>query len=270
MDGVPLFLNERSYPIPGDQRNVLSAVTSMLQGLLRAKKLAGNIYLGSTEPLPSISLTATTYETIASVIKDDREWWRFLSSLEQRSPFGKVPQSIAPPSESHVDPSSTKGKEALLWAVRNESFVASFPSTKEWQGSKIDFRTCACGGNTHESAIQVSAKNIASADHADSWESELENFAFTPSASSEIYSGHNFSLRMFLNDHSPPHIHVYLGNYASGCAATVRFDVGPEVLNGKGLAGSTRSEVFDLLRARRDDLMTSWERCRSGQHPNRL
>jgi len=269
MDGVPVFLNERSYPIVAEQRAVMLAVVSLLRGLLRAKELAGNIYLGCADSLPSIPLT-NDFQTLASIVKDDRELWRVVHNLEQRSPFGKVPQAIAPADNSHVDPASTKGDAALLWALWNEAFVASFPSEKEWTEPKIKFHRCECATSQHDSSTAAEVRNIATAQHADTWGDVLSNFMFTSAASSEIYDNGTFSLRMFLNDHSPPHIHVYLGPYSSGCVATVRFDTEPEILEGKGLTGSTKADVFELLRARRAELMISWARCRSGNHPNEL
>lgn len=71
-------------------------------------------------------------------------------------------------------------------------------------------------------------------------------------------------IRMFYDDHGPPHIHAeYQGNRA-------KIDLGGNVLRG-GLASRTALKlVREWIDLHQDDLQEDWELARSGQPMNRI
>jgi Domain of unknown function (DUF4160) len=267
MDGVPIFLNEKSYPIDTGNAQLLAFVRTFLRTLYDAKEAAGEICLGGESQLSDLDLTGN-FQTLASTLKGaDIEWWRFIRSIDQRSPFSGVPQSIPPPVGIHVDPSTSGGEQGLLWAHVNESFLLSFASSEEWRRDSIQFSLCSCVDQAHGEVQRVEVCHLSLPNHAERWSEDLRNFRYSPAASSVIFDNGDFALRMYLNDHNPPHVHVYVGGVS---AAIVRFDRDPEVLRGRGLRDYTQTAVFALLSSRRNDLMASWNRCRIGQLPFEL
>ena len=267
MDGVPIFVNEKSYPISADNAQLISVVRLFLRTLYDAKQAAGEICLGGERQLSDVDLTGN-FQTLASILKgDDIEWWRFIRSIDQRSTFSDGPQSIPPPDGIHVDPSTSGGEQGLLWAYVNESFLLSFPSSEEWTLDSIHFAPCVCVDQAHGAVQTVEVCHLSLPNHAARWSEDLRNFRYAPAASAVIFDNGDFALKMYLNDHNPPHIHVYVGGIS---AAIVRFDLDPEVLRGRGLRDSMQTAVFALLSSRRSDLMRSWNRCRAGQLPFEL
>ena len=67
-------------------------------------------------------------------------------------------------------------------------------------------------------------------------------------------------IRMYFNDHNPPHIHVMYGKQN----AVVDFD--GKILVGK-LPDSQRKIVSAWCEIHRDELNANWELCRSGEMP---
>ncbi len=266
MNWVPFFLNEKSYPIVGDQRAVNEAVLSLLHGLRKAKKTAQRLRLAAMFRLDSVQITAD-HQTLASLtLVMDREWWRFVGLLEQYSPFDSIPQCLPPTQHGEGEDVS----EASLWSLQNQAFVASFSSAGRWGFPVIEVHVCNCTTGTHDAIRHESVRNISEEAHAEHWARQLENFGVHQSGSSEVYSGGEFSLKMYLLDHEPPHVHVFVADLGHRCVAKIRFDVEAEILENEGLKGAMRSTVLRFINAHRDQLTRSWERCRAGELPNRI
>lgn len=242
------------------------SVLLFLRGLLRAKEFAGGLRLGAQTSLSDARITEG-YHTLASLTRVmDREWWRFIRLLEQYSPFDSVPMCIPPRMHYVLDATS----EAVLWSLQNDGFVASFPSHRFWRQPEVAVDVCACETGVHADNYRAIARNISCPEQADYWRGELENFGFHEAGSSEIYRGDQYSLRMYLKDHEPPHVHVFLNELGRRCAGKIRFDVRAEVLESESLSGAIRNQIIDFVNDRRDELLRSWARCRAGELPNAI
>lgn len=265
MEPVPIFLNDVSYPLVGSEVENRAVVVQLLKTLREVKSIGRPIVLASTVRLVDVPLT-TAYRTLAAYAKLlDREWWRFVRGLEQHAPFSVVPRCVSPDMLDHVT-GAWEGAQAPLWTLKNNAFLISFPSSQQWQSTVANFSVCACADGTHLSE-EVTCKNLSTPDHATHWRSEILDYDLVESASSTIYESNKFRIRMFLRDHEPPHVHVYLLGCSRKWVAKVRFDH-LEVMEDKGLSGSLRREILELLAAKREQLIRAWERCRGGLLPN--
>ena len=57
-------------------------------------------------------------------------------------------------------------------------------------------------------ARQVKIRNVANLEHIPAYREQITNAGLELSASSLVYEGDGFVVRMFFNDHEPPHIHI--------------------------------------------------------------
>lgn len=259
---VPVFLNERSYPLATDDPHLArEAVRQLLRTLIRIKEVAPDFFLGSAQRVGDISLTSS-HETIGAVAYSaSRDWWRFITGMEQRSPLATVAGCIDP-KEMHVIFEEGIG-EALTWAHANDSLVVSFHSHPQWSGAVVSGGECQCSCATHPDPCDVAIRNASSAEHVDAHIEALSSYGAVFDGGSIVYVGESFSLRMPPRDHEPMHVHVCPRDSASPTFATVRFDISPEVLAGKIDAAVLR-EVSQLLVRKKPDFEDNWRRRRVG------
>lgn len=268
MDPVPLFLNEHSYPIQLEGKELLDCVLSLLSGIRRAKELAGEVILGSTTDIRGALITDSG--ALAGILTGRHaDWWRFIRNLQQRAPFHLMPACVPPEEGSHVVPDSSRGDQALLWAHKNDAFVVSFPSAVDWSDGALIFRHCVCGDLSHCQSFEGSVMHISNEQHSDRWKEALQTFVHSEAASSVIFDDGELVLKMYLHDHGPPHVHVFLSSDLGVCIAKIRFDTYPEIIRGK-LTGRQRGSLFSVVVAFHEQLMNGWQRCSRGLRPQML
>lgn len=266
MDAIPIFLNDGSFPSCSDDELIEEEVLELLRTLKRLKALDRPFVLGAAAPLSAVPLTSA-YHTLANYAGVDREWWRFIKGLDQKSPFSAVPQSIPPDDVSHI---VTQGSQfvAPLWAAKNDAFVVSLPSRADFRGHVLTIDTCDCVCEPHV-LTSLDVRNMSLPNHVDSWREALLDFNYVESASSTIFENKSYRLKMYLHDHDPPHVHVYQVDNPRKCVGRVRFDF-VEIMEDDGFDGSLRKEVLELVSGKRSALLRAWERCRAGSLPNRI
>ena len=268
MNSVPFFLNERSYPIQGDRAVVDRVVLTFLKALYRAKSHASDlsVRLASEAPLSSLILTDDS-QTLASLTGVmDTEWWRFIRLLDQYSPFPAMPRSVSSGLHAVNDITSL----AEVCAAENCAFVASFPSSARYCESRLTITLCDCvtGGHGHGHERESYAMNVSEEGHADEWAEQIRYFGQSFAGSSAVFNNGHITLRMYFNDHDPPHVHVFSVRSGSLCIAKVRFDTSlPEVLEAATEFRSVRADVLELISRSRGPLMIGWALCREGKHP---
>ena len=94
------------------------------------------------------------------------------------------------------------------------------------------------------------------------------NYGRTVSASSLIYEGNGFFIRMYAYDHNPPHFHVLLHRDTSESLAKCAIQT-LDVLAGN-LPSALRRPIREWASTHRPDLMQNWERCQAGNRPHLL
>lgn len=266
MDAIPLFLNDGSFPSLSNDELIEEEVLELLRTLKRLKALDRPFVVGVAIPLSGVPLTSA-YRTLANFAAIDREWWRFIKALDQKSPFAAVPQSIPPDETTHI---VTEGPRAVapLWAAKNDAFVVSLPSRVDLRDRVLTIDICDCVCEPH-AAISFDVRNMSLPNHVDSWRDALLDFNYVESASSTIFESDMYRLKMYLHDHDPPHVHVYeVGNFRK-CVGRIRFDF-VEVMEDNGFDRAVRKQVLELLNNKQRELLRAWDRCRSGSLPNRI
>jgi len=267
MDAIPIFLNDLSYPLAGDDGEVRSEIIQLLRTLRAIRALNRPFVVGGLLKLSDIQITYA-YATLASYANVvGREWWRFIRGLDQRTPFQSMPQCVAPDSAMHIV-ARWQGGTAPLWAKKNAAFLLSFPSCDDWRAVSASFSVCSCSDGEHAPA-QLDCKNLSSPNHVESWSNELLDFDYVQAASSTIYESYSFRLKMYLHDHEPPHVHVYQRANLRKCVGRIRIDQ-VEVMDDDGLSSSVRKEALELLLAKQTQVLRGWERCRGGNLPHRI
>lgn len=112
----------------------------------------------------------------------------------------------------------------------------------------------------------VTIGNMSTPDHVDYHSLMLSNYGKVFASSSTIYANEKFIVQMYMNDHNPPHVHVYSSADKSLLLARVN------IKNFDFLAGSekvqpVRRELIDWLRSKQAELLENWSLCREGKSP---
>jgi Domain of unknown function (DUF4160) len=258
-----IFLNELSFATQ-DVHGMLGPVLSALDTVKAAKRIRGDLVVAGSVPISDVPLGDGT-RTLAGLLRGDdyRDEWRFLQSLNQLSPWGAFPGSMSPGvfQEVHYDGRTATG---MLWAKQNHSWVLSFAFPPDWGANHIDaqFREMDANADITSTAVQI--PNLSRPEHVSVHENSIRNYGRTLSASSMVYQGTGFVIRMYFNDHDPAHFHVLEANSSETLARLTIETL--DVMSGK-LPAAVRTRVIEWARQRRGDLMQCWHRCRNGQHP---
>lgn len=264
MDEVPLFLNgplhhgEVTHPVAE------KAVMGLLHTIRDIAKIGRPVVIGSEIGLYDYTFT-DGFLTMGSFASVDMEWQRFIKKLDHKSPFAKVPQCVSPSASSHR---MGDVQEACLWSVSNSSFTLSFPIIEKHKWAEIMVELCDCGDKRHL-PYKIYCRNFSVVEHVETWREAVLDFGYIESSTSAIYKSTEFTLKMYLNDHEPPHVHVYQGGGDRACVAKVRFDR-VEVMESRKIDARVKRDVLAMLKSNRDALMRAWNKCRSGQLPNKI
>jgi len=71
-------------------------------------------------------------------------------------------------------------------------------------------------------------------------------------------------IRMFFNDHPPPHLHAVYGEYE------LIVGIRPITIIEGNAPGRVRSMVVEWTALHQEALLVNWERCRNAQTPHRI
>jgi hypothetical protein len=261
-----VFLNELSFACENvvSAEGLLRPVLTTLATMRDAKRIRKDIIVAGSAPISGV-LLGDGKHSLAGVLRGDdyREEWRLLSSLDQSSPWDAYPHSTEPGDFQEVH---FQGRTAIgmLWAKQNESPILSFAVPPNWIDSWVQaqFRELAEDSNITSADIQI--PNLSNPGHVTIHRNLINNYGRVAPLSSRVYEGDGFVIRMYVNDHNPPHFHV-VDAYTSETVARYAIET-LDLLSGQ-LSGVLRARVTEWARNRREDLMGCWDRCRKGQHP---
>jgi hypothetical protein len=248
---------------------MLPHVLSALAAIRAARRIRADLVVVGHVPLAQVFLGDGSC-SMAAVLRGDinKDEWRFLSSLDQSSPWSAYPHAIAPGQLQQV---MFQGHSAIgmLWARQNDSTIVSFAFPPNWTDSRVlaQLRQVDDTGD-HLSSIEIAIPNLSRPEHVETHRELIAGYGHNLASSSLIYEGDGFVIRIWFNDHPPPHFHVMLRRDTSQASARYAIET-LDVLSGK-LAPALRKKVEAWARGRREELMSSWIRCRNGQHPFRV
>ena len=267
MSLLPVYFNESSLPSQGlDRHSLVECVVCMIAALHEISKVADEFVVGSRDYVSAAGLSEG-YETLASLKSEiDRDWWRVFRGFDNRSPFDEVPHAIAPGVNEEVEICGAVG-EGALWAHRNAALLLSLPWAERFtkMGLSGILREIV-DSEIVESEIQL--RQVSTVETAIGWKEYIECYGAEETASSLVFEDERISVRMYLNDHEPPHVHIFLPSEPRKCRAKIRFDKAEFLKN--TLPESLSSYIVELVVSHKDELERGWHRCRAGRKPLRL
>lgn len=264
MDRLPIFFNElsRLLETPVDSETLLASVRRTLTALRAVIGIRRDLLLASDVPIANISL-GNERQPLGALLRGDRykDEWRFLNSLDQRSPWSAHPATKAPKLLEEV---TYLGAAAIgmTWARVNDSAVFSFGHPQNWDAEVIhaEHSTVDIAGSLQSLPVEV--RNLSAPEHVEAYREIIVSYGNELSPSSLIYQTAGYVIRMYWFDHNPPHFHVLFQAGAGAKCAIETFDV----LAGR-LPLGIRSQLAEWTRNHRDDLIRNWDRCQTGRHP---
>lgn len=269
MKSLAVFLNELSFASSMSPEAMLPHVLSTLAAIRAARKIRTDIIVVAHVPLAQVLLGDGTY-SMAAVLRGDinKDEWRFLASLDQSSPWSAYPQAVAPGQLQQVMFQGQSGV-GMLWAKLNESTVVSFAFPPNWSDSSVQAELHQMDDTGENfSSIGIEIPNLSRPEHVEIHRGLIATYGRNLAKSSLIYEGEGFVIRIWFNDHPPPHFHVMLRRDTSDAVARYAIET-LDVLSGN-LPPALRKKVEEWARGRRAELMSSWVRCRNGQLPFRV
>jgi hypothetical protein len=261
-----IFLNELSLDSDGVIRpgNLLGAVLSTLSALKAVKKIRRDIVVAGQTTISSVFFCKIY--PLAEVLRDEdyRDEWRFIQNLDQFSPCGAYPASITPGVLQEVM-FQDRAATGMLWATQNGSAVVSFSLNPSWNESSLtaQFREMSDGEEIGSREIQV--PNLSKIEHVTVHRNMISDYDLVLSNSSIVYDGNGFVVRMFFNDHPPPHFHVMMRRDTSNALARYEIET-LDLLSGE-LPSALRRRIESWATERKTDLLENWERCRKKRYP---
>jgi len=185
-------------------------------------------------------------------------------SLNQTSPWDAYPNSVKPGVMKEV---TYNGNPAIgmLWAQQNDSTVFSFAFPPDWGESQIDAQFHELDEHANVTSADVSIRNLARTEHVTALRAFIINYGRVLSTSTLVYEGAGFVVRMYFNDHPPPHFHVLSRRDTSDSLAKCTIET-LDILAGE-LPPDLRRRVKAWAENRKADLAANWNRCRTGEHP---
>jgi len=263
VDAVPFFVND---PASEDVSESVaeSSIHELLRALRKIKSVGRPIVIGAQEGMGR--MTFTSARRLISSFDVGKDWWRLLMQIDHHSPCASVPQCVAP--KDGIHDAVVPHEVAPMWALANDAFVLSFPLNDRLRNPEVSVGPCACVDGAHVSPGDT-YRNISGALHVDHWQGAILDYSYTESSNSVIYEGAGYRVRMYLNDHNPPHVHVYKMDNVKLCVGKVRVDK-VEVLEDRGMGSSIRRSVVSIISERKEDFIRAWDRCRSGRLPTRI
>jgi hypothetical protein len=246
---------------------MLPPVLATLVTIRAARRVRKDLVLTGPVRLGAVSFGNGTH-SLGSILRGDvhKEEWRFLQSLDQSSPWDSYADSINP---GFVREVQFQGNAAvgMLWANENGSIVLSFAIEQIWSSARLiaQLHEINEAGNIVPTDIEI--PNLSNVNHVVAHRQLLINYGVFLSATSLVYRGEGFDVRMFFNDHNPPHFHVMQNQTADTLA---RYAIRTlDRLSGK-LSPAIERRVREWAAPKTQDLLANWERCRARTHLVRL
>lgn len=261
MQGFHFFINDLSHPFQDfDRPQKLGCVLNLIEVLWRVKKTAkGEIAVVSNVPLPRCDLGNGDH--MGSLLQggDYRDEWRRLLEIEDKNTFeGEI---------FHLT-SETRYKgtfsNAMNWVWHLDTAIISFLSVDDWKAFQLPVEVSEVSevAGEHEVGLftqDVNLRNISSLEHCEHWRTFLTGGVDAKSA--QVYNCEDFTIKMYLRDHRPPHIHVF----ENGNAAVISLEK-CNVMQGS-ISGHKLKQVADLVNNNRDIFNENWGLCREGKLP---
>ncbi|MCL4841099.1 MAG: DUF4160 domain-containing protein [Bryobacteraceae bacterium] len=264
-----IFLNEVSLTADRElaPQELLPHVLATLKVARDAKRLRRELIV--VGGLVEVAFGAG-FHSLSSLLRgaDYREEWRSLKGLEQSSPYDQD-EWLEPSDLEEVRVQEVPGV-GLLRALENKSAILSFAFREVWESpyvlavhARLDEVECVI-------CREVEIPNLATPEHVTEHEMLIQELGTDLSASSIIYECDDFVLRIYFNDHNPPHFHVMTQQNPSETLARFRISNLDQLTQSGRLRPGLRRKVIEWAGSRQDALLQCWNQCSQYRHPARL
>jgi hypothetical protein len=266
---IPIFLNELSCNTGEDvgSATVLQVVKKFVRALASASRCERGICLVGPVALTKLTLCEYRY-TLATVLvgNENKDVWRKVISLDDRSPWSSYP--IARYEDSAVRDVTYEGHSStgMLCAHQASSMVASFVLSNTWDQIRLPAELHCLMAEGQESSEDIHIPNLVDDAQIELHRELIESYGCNPSASAVVYEGASYDIRLFFNDHNPPHFHVTSRDQHSSTIARYAIQT-LRPLKGGEPTSEVKREVLEWAASRQAALMQNWDRCRLGKFP---
>jgi len=261
-----IFLNELSLTSDRElgPQELLPHVLATLKAARETKRLRRDLVV--VGGLTGVTFGVGTH-TFASVLRqaDYREEWRSLKELDQTSPYG--PDDWIAPSEIEEVQFQGAAGVGLLRALANKSAILSFAFRQVWDNPNLPATHLKLDGSEDVVSTDIEVPNLAKPEHVTIHEELIQEIGADLSSSSIIHEGEDFVLRMYFNDHDPPHFHVMALSNSSETLARFTIKTLDQLTQSARLRPGIRRKVIVWAENRRDALMECWLDCRKHRYP---
>ena len=134
----------------------------------------------------------------------------------------------------------------------------------ELDDDEIDAEFCETDLEGKITATACQIANLSKPEHVVTHAELIDNYGLAVSPSSSVYEGDGFVIRMFFNNHNPPHFHVFEPNMTDVIARYIIESL--DLMSGQP-SGPLARRIRAWAVGHCDELMQCWQRCRKGEHP---
>jgi len=265
-----LFWNELSFlsEQPVSQEAVVSKILSTINVLRAIKHIRPDLLICGERPMTKFLLGDGT-QSLSMILGGDtyREEWRFIASLDNASPVESHEGFVGP---NYLDEVTFQERPAigLSLAVKNDSAVLSFGYFPYWDREQISAYQIRWENDETTKPEAVTIPNLSQERHLTSHAQKIQDYGLTISPSSLVHEGDGFVVRMYANDHPPPHFHVLLRTDTSETVARCLIST-LEIMDGTP-PSALRRKILEWGRIHAEGLRANWARCRAGERPQIL
>jgi hypothetical protein len=269
MNRPTIFLNELSLSVDRDldQQELLPYVLATLKTANEAKKIRHDLIVVGSLTEIAFGLGQVTLQSLLRGA-DYRDQWRSVKLLEQSSPYD--PEDWVIPSELEEVRFEGQSGVAMLRAVTNKSAILSFALVEPWGLPRLVAQHLTVGDAIGEVLADIEVNNLADPRHIAEHSEFLRGVGADLSSSSIIFENEEFVLRMYFNDHDPPHFHVMEQHRPSVTIARFRIDTLDQLSQSSSLRPGLRRQITIWAENRKEALRACWNDCRLHRHPARM
>lgn len=262
-----LFLNEKSSNVNElvvSETELRLSVINFVQCLIKLNSLNHSVRLLHFGEISSLSIGACSLASLLN-IPNAREYWNRirLAFVNGNVLYGEKLEEIESCQFLQIGDDSCRG---ALMALINDSLMMSFNINRDYLSHQIDgFHYVLADDKSSE----VKVLNVYEKDIPFIISDKIENFGLLGNTSTTIHSNDAFIVQMYINDHNPPHVHVYSSGRKSNILARVNIK-NNELMEGSEEVQPIRKELMKWIEENKDDLITSWQLCQQGKYPRKI
>lgn len=264
MRTLVVFLNELSYACDGlSTEEIRPHVLTCLTILRELRRLRGDVAVAGEPAIHRIAFGGGIH-TLGAVLNGNeyKEEWIQLKTWAQSSAESDRINHVRIKGSATL---TVDGQESIgvLCAFLKNSLCVSIASSPAWTESEVRGTLAPAGGEDANQAVTVC--NLSSPEHIGLHREFILNAGLAISPSSLVYEGYGFVIRMYFDDHDPPHIHVLERRDSAQSMAKIAI-ASRDTLEGRFPSGLERTVKLWTIK-HETELLDNWHRLRQRAHP---